>query len=159
MVGTTPDMWCSSCDESRAELLPAPPPGQHTVTIKHDPESHEIEGCHDDCEAIVQCTGVTDECRTWWECTICRDTYHGLDEDGRDQFDEDLYETEVAHGVEHKRIDGMWMTPSNACLSRTLDNDAGELAYTLPDGEHPVDIDCDEGFVTVTATAPEGAPA
>lgn len=121
---------------------------QHTAAIRHDPESHALD-CHDDCRVSLACPGVTDSCRTWWECTICRDALHGMDEDARDQFDEDLYETEVAHGEEHRQIDGMWMTPSNDCIGLSLDTDAGDLVDTLPDGDHPVDLACDEGFVNV----------
>lgn len=130
-------------------------PTRHTVTIKHDPESHEFD-CHDDCTASLTCFGVTDACRCWWECDACREATAGMTDEQRDDYDEQLWDTSEAHGVEHQHIDGMWMTESNDCLTQALDSDAGYLVDTLPDGEHPVDIDCQEGFVYVHALAADG---
>lgn len=122
----------------------------HTVTIKHDPESHECD-CHDDCTAELHCPGVQDTCRCWWECDTCRDAVKGMDDQARDDYDERLWDTSEAHGVEHQHIDGMWMTAGNSCVVHELESDAGELVDTLPDGEHPIDYDCDDGFVYVRA--------
>lgn len=120
----------------------------HVVTIKHDAESH-VYHCHDDCTAVVTCPGVTNACRCWLECTTCRDATAGLDDEARGDYDERLYDQQEAHGEEHQRIDGMWMTPTDHCLSQELDTDADELVYTLDEGEHPVDVNCEESFVYV----------
>lgn len=112
--------------------------GAHEVEITHDAESHACD-CHDDCRAAIICHGVTDDCRTWWAC---------LDHDHPkpEEFEWDDIE---AHGVLHRWIDGCWMTPSEQCIGHTLDDDADELVYELPNGRYPVDLDCDEGFVSV----------
>lgn len=125
----------------------------HVVTIKHDAESHEYD-CHDDCTATLTCPGVTDSCRCWWECTACWDARKGLDADALDEYDDRLSEEGEAHGVEHQHIDGMWMTPTDRCLTSSLDTDADELVDALPDGDHLVDLDCQDGFVYVTAIKP-----
>ena len=123
----------------------------HTVTIKHDQESHACgDGCHDECTADLQCSGVTDACRCWWECDTCREAMRGLDVDALADFEENLDTEGEAHGKEHQRIDGMWMTPTAQCLTQALETDAYDLVHTLPEGEHSVDIDCDEGYVYIT---------
>lgn len=121
----------------------------HTVTIKHDPESHEIEDCHDDCEATINCPGVLDSCRAWWECQQCRDEAETLSGEALDDREERLYDEEEAHGVEHQRIDGRWMTPTDRCIGIEFETDANDLVWSLPDGTFPVDLECDEGFVYV----------
>lgn len=125
----------------------------HSVTITHDPASHKL-GCHDECTEQVTCTGVTDACRCWWRCDTCHTIREGLSDEEITAFDERLEDEEHAHGKEHQRIDGDWMTPSNQCLVHVMENDAYELVFRLPDGVHPVDIDSDEGFVYVTAIEP-----
>lgn len=123
----------------------------HTVTIKHDPASH-AEDCHDDCTVDVHCPGVTDKCRTWWECNVCRIAMASMDSDDRAKWEDLMYDEDDGawHGVDHSHIDGMWMTPSEDCLlTSSLDNNADDLVYELPEGVHPVDLDCDEGFVNV----------
>jgi hypothetical protein len=122
----------------------------HTVTIKHDAESHEYD-CHDACEATVECSGVTDTCRVWWECDTCRAAKKDMTDERRDDYDEQLWDTSEAHGVEHQHIDCVWMTPGDSCLVYELETDASDLVPTLPDGVHPVGIDCDDGFVYVQA--------
>jgi hypothetical protein len=129
----------------------------HIVTIKHDPESHAFD-CHDECTAALSCPGVIDSCRCWMECTTCHDTCRDMSSDALDDFDDRLHEEGEAHGIEHQHIDGMWMTPSERCITQELEHDADYLVSDLPDGEHSVDLDCDEGFVYVTpATATKDA--
>ena len=131
--------------------------GLHVVRIKHDPESHEYD-CHDDCAAEVICPGVTNACRTWWECNRCRAVLRRVDAHGADLYDDRLSERGEAHGVDHEHIDGMWMTPSDQCLSTACDeHDAGELVSVLPDGDHPVDLDWEEGFLMVRLIGPTPA--
>ena len=124
---------------------------RHVVRIKHDPESHEIEDCHDDCTAEVICLGTTDACRTWWECRRCMRVLSRVDQAGAFEYDDRVDERGgVAHGVDHQRIDGMWMTPSETCLSRAAeDDDSYDLIYDLADGDHPVTIDYEEGYLSV----------
>lgn len=123
--------------------------GEHMVRVTHDAESHEYD-CHDDCKVQIICTGVTDACRTWWECPVCQDARAALDGDDLDDFDEALHEAGEVHGIDHQWIDGMWMTPSEDCLgSNMLDNDAHDLVDELATGDHPVDLTCDDGFVYV----------
>lgn len=127
--------------------------GAHVVMIKHDPESHEYD-CHDECTASLTCPCVDDACRCWFECATCRDATRDMDGGALDEFDDRLYEEGEAHGVEHQRIDGMWMTPTDRCIGHELETNASELIYDLPDGEHPVDLDCDDGFVYITPIRP-----
>lgn len=122
----------------------------HVVTIEHDSKSHEYD-CHEHCTASLSCPGVADHCRCWLECTVCRDAAQGMDAEAMDEYDEALYRDGDAHGEEHQRIDGMWMTPTDRCLSQELDTDASELVGVLAEGDHPVDIQCEEDFVYVTA--------
>lgn len=119
----------------------------HTVTIKHDPESHEVD-CHDECTATLTCSGVTDNCRCWWECDTCREASR-VDGDDADEYADRLDEYSEAHGVEHQHIDGMWMVPTDRCLGAEMESDVGYLVDALSDGDHPVELDCEDGFVYV----------
>ena len=121
----------------------------HTLTIRHDPESHAYD-CHDDCTATLTCHGVTDSCRCWYECDACRDVKKGMDDAALDEYDERLWDEGVAHGVEHQHINGMWMTPTDFCLTREMETDAAEHVSDLSDGDYPVELDCDEDFVYVS---------
>lgn len=135
----------------------------HILRIKHDAESHEIENCHDDCEADVICPGVTDTCRAWWECGDCLKASRNLSGEALENFDEQLYDQGEAHGKDHQRIDGMWMTPTTECISSAMKHNGGDFIDQLPDGDHPCDLDCEEGFVYVipikTAAPPDENPA
>lgn len=122
----------------------------HIVRITHDPESHAAaEDCHDDCTAEVICPGVTEACRCWWECGTCRDVRVGMSTAERAENDDRLLDDGEAHGVDHLWIDGMWMTPGTSCISAAMDTDADQLVDRLPTGDHPVDLECEEGFVYV----------
>lgn len=129
----------------------------HTVVIKHDPASHEFEDCHDECTATLACPGVTDSCRVWWECTTCREARSKLDGDALGDFDENLHYTGEAHGNDHQWINGVWMTPGGGCYALELESDAADLVWTLPEGEHLVDIDSGDDCTYVTALTPEEA--
>lgn len=120
----------------------------HVLRITHDPESHaEAEDCHDGCTAEVICPGVTNFCRVWWECDECQAVRDQLDELELDHFDDQLYEDGEAHGVDHQRIDGMWMTPGTTCFAHELETNAHDFVDELAAGDHPIDLDCDEGYV------------
>lgn len=119
----------------------------HLLRIVHDPESHELEDCHDGCKAEVVCPGVTDSCRVWWECDPCAVQRDAMSAASRDEYDVRLDESGEAHGVDHQWIDGMWMTPGTTCIAYAMDTDADEFVDELAAGDYPVDLDCDEGFV------------
>ncbi len=131
----------------------------HLLRIVHDAESHEYD-CHDGCEADVICPGVVDSCRTWWECDTCRIARRAMTLDQLEDHDEQLYAAGEAHGVDHQRIDGVWMTPGTTCLAYSLESNAGDFVDELPDGDHMVDLDYDDGYVHLHLinTATEGAP-
>lgn len=75
-------------------------PEPHLVRINHDAESHAAgDDCHDDCTAEIICPGVTDACRTWWECGTCIDARRGMDDQQLEDHDELLWEAGAAHGV------------------------------------------------------------
>ena len=122
---------------------------QHIVRVQHDPESHEYD-CHDDCTARVICNGVTDACRVWWECERCQEVLARLDSSGKDEYHERLHERGEAHGRDHEHINGVWMTPGHQCLSVACEeDDALDLVPQLPDGDYPVSIDWEEGYLMV----------
>ena len=116
-------------------------------------------------QVAIECSGVTRSCRTWWECRKpCDDERARLGLDP-DSYDEHLWEFGEAHGVEHERINGEWMTPSDppTCIGHTLDNayeSAQEVAAFDLDckpGRYQIDLDTDDFGVTVRlATPPEG---
>lgn len=118
----------------------------HKVKVAHDAASHDF-GCHDDCEVEIICPGVTDSCRCWQECEDCRKARTRVD---LEAFDERLREAGEAHGIDHEWIDGVWMTPTRACVTAALESDAGDLVYTLPEGLHPISVDCEDDFVHVS---------
>lgn len=75
----------------------------------------------------VECPGVTESCRAWREC--------GCPESASDDF----WDIAEAHGVEHARIDGVWMVRSDRCFVVTAD-DMHEAAQDLglPEGRWPI---------------------
>ncbi|MFG3710824.1 hypothetical protein [Micromonospora sp. NPDC047730] len=85
---------------------------------------------------VIECPGVTDACRAWVDCPQ-RDEEHN---------DDALEDDPVAHGVEHRWIDGDWMVRTDDCLVRTHMY-AGEIAaeLNLPPGRHPVGHDFGDG--------------
>ena len=120
----------------------------HILTITHNAESHEYD-CHDDCTATLTCPGVTDSCRCWWECATCHEVTKSMDDDVLDEYDDQRAEAGEAHGVEHQHIDCMWMTPTDRCITQDLEHDAFEWISVLSEGAHEVDLDCEEGFITI----------
>lgn len=146
--------WLDHDSEHQVAAAAPQPEYAHVVRITHDPESHTIEDCHDDCAADLICNGVTDACRVWRECARCRAVLGRVDEHGRDLYDDRLYERGEAHGAEHQRLDGMWMTPTDECIGSACDeHDAYYLVAELPEGDYPVSLDWEEGYVTVRRAA------
>lgn len=120
----------------------------HAAVVAHSPDC-EPGDRHSECHITLVCPGVTDDCRCWWECGTCQAATADMDADDLDAFDDNLDESGEAHGVEHQRIDGMWMVPTDVCISQEMDSDAHELTFALPDGTYPVSFESDEGFLTV----------
>jgi hypothetical protein len=99
------------------------------ITAKPDPG----DGVHP--SFTIECPGVTDACRCWWECTTCKaaDIRH-LEDIGDD----------VAHGVRHEHVgDNGWSTPSDDCLlqiSEYTPDVVHDLVYglNLEVGRYPI---------------------
>jgi len=124
----------------------------HILRIKHDQACHE-DDCHDECSAELICPGATEACQVWWECPKCQETARGLDGDAYDDWMDRMWDEddEAWHGLDHSRIDGDWMVKSDPpqCMTYALEHNAYDLVDALPEGDHEVDLDCDEGFVYV----------
>lgn len=73
-------------------------------------------------------------CRVWRDCLV-QDAVHPEAEDVD-------YEPIEAHGVQHRWIDGYWMTPTNEC-GGYYDDDIFSLAGELGVGEHDVTVEYD----------------
>jgi hypothetical protein len=109
----------------------------HLLRVTADPAYPDDREEH---SGEVVCAGVTGNCRAWFEC---REEH---------EFDTDLYETvgdayyddvTVWHGVEHQRIDGDLMTPSEQCIGVALDgswDEANEQARAYAPGDYPCDL-------------------
>lgn len=82
----------------------------------------------------LECPGVSDWCREWRRCNPC--TKRAAEDVG---FDDELIYEEGAHGVEHRRIQGDWMVPTDRCLAKNhdgLSDSAGDV--TEEPGRYPV---------------------
>lgn len=115
----------------------------HVLVVSVDP---------DDSDAVVgaiECPGVTDACRVWWECQSCNNAIDGV---GNDKID-DVIEN-GAHGVEHTFGEYGLMAASDDCMAQALDaapEGIAEAAEGLLPGQYPVDVDYyGEGGITVT---------
>jgi hypothetical protein len=128
--------------------------GEHFLIVTIDPDDDEHR------DGSIECTGVTDACRTWWECR----EEHTWDRDEFEFFSDAVYEGEdLHHGVEHRVIDGMIMTPSEQCLGQALDSaweSAREAAEGLAPGRYPCHMtyEGDEYVcIELAAVAPAGS--
>jgi hypothetical protein len=106
----------------------------HKLLVSRDP---------DDADGVVGsvvCSGVTDACRTWWECREEHDWNRVEFERFTDAVDEG---DDMHHGVEHRVIDYVVMVPSVQCLAHTMNSgldSAHEAAQGLEPGEYPCDV-------------------
>lgn len=84
----------------------------------------------------VECPGVTDACRMYRECTACSvRAAAGLPPEADE-------ETGMGHGVPHRRIGGLWMTPTDDCYVQTIDGLADAVAdLNLSLGRYLIDHD------------------
>lgn len=100
----------------------------HTLVVTR---SEEDAGYPD---YAVECPGLSDGCRAWQVCGPCSARV-ATDE----AFDDELVEEGEAHGVEHQRLMGEWMVPTQACLVVTHDYlwDAANWITRAP-GRYPV---------------------
>ncbi len=88
-------------------------------------------------------------CIAWWECLACSTS------EEFEELKEQLYgngET-VIHGIAHQMIDGMIAHVGKACVTQCLDREFDFDPEELSVGDHPVDYDCDEGWVYITLAA------
>ena len=88
---------------------------------------------HPELNYAIECPGVTDACRAWWEC---RETH----------TEDDLYrmeEEEPIHGVLHQLVAGMWSTPGTECFVQIADSvpEEGEYVSKGAPGRYLVDFD------------------
>jgi hypothetical protein len=98
----------------------------HTLVVTLDDE--------DSVDYEVECPGISDDCRAWRVCTPCS-SRAATD----DQFNDELYDEEEMHGVEHQRLMGEWMVPTEACLVVTHDYLWDSASYvTREPGRYPV---------------------
>lgn len=132
-----------------------PDAGEPSGATKHWLIVTVDEDDDDSVRGSIECSGVTDLCRTWWEC----DEAHMFDEE---EF-VDLYDAidsgeDVHHGVEHRYIDGMIMTPSTQCYGQSIDSaveSANEAAHGLAPGRYPCEIDYEgDEYVSVHISPP-----
>lgn len=104
--------------------------GLHVIVVTEVPAPPDEPDAEREFNYEVECPGVTDVCRTWWECTICSDAL-AKDEDGsyRDRLDEDS----EAHGVEHRLMGFGWAVASGDCWAQVADErpDAIEDVFDL----------------------------
>ena len=116
----------------------------HTITITPHPQCEHCQSddpadwCENDpwtrrprrCLAwTITCPGVTERCRTWWECRECNNGDRGLKEH--------LEEHAEAHGIEHQRLPSGWATPGTSC-SYGLDDAYDRISDAIRDLEQPV---------------------
>lgn len=89
----------------------------------------------------LECPGVSDWCREWRTCDPC--TKRAAEDDG---FNDELHEEEGAHDVEHRKLHGDWMVPTERCLARLHDGlgDSAEEVSTKP-GRYPVFVTFEDG--------------
>lgn len=122
----------------------------HVLRITVDPDNPD-----DRCAEVI-CPGVTDACRTWWECTT---EDHEYDHRKYADLGEAILDGHTSyHGVEHRYIDNMLMTPSAQCFGQALDG-AVEAAHDEAAGRAPGDYPCDvvyegDGGVYIAVTSP-----
>lgn len=89
---------------------------------------------HPELTYVVECPGVTDVCRTWWECMES----HSEDDEER------MENEEPVHGAEHQRVGGLgWCTPGSQCFLTISDSipEEGEYATNGKPGRYPVGFD------------------
>lgn len=116
----------------------------HVIVVTEVPAPPDEPDAEPEFESKVECPGVTDSCRTWWECTICADA---LAKDEDDSYRDRLDENSEAHGVEHRLMEFGWAAPSQDCWAQVADDrpDAIEDVFRLDHrpmtvGRYPVVI-------------------
>jgi hypothetical protein len=86
----------------------------------------------------IECPGVADECRLWWECSTC--------EPSTAAAREAYFDDSEIHGAEHLLIDGRLMTATDRCYIATHES-LTDGVDDLPDspGRYPVRADFGDG--------------
>lgn len=104
------------------------PPPPHVLHVDVDrcgdcpPEGPLCADCTEEPELTytIECPGVTDACRTYWECR--RD--HSEDDIVRMENEEEV------HGALHTYVSGLgWATPSDRCYVQEADAVSEEGSY------------------------------
>lgn len=108
-------------------------------------------------EVSIQCPGVTDACRTWWECMECAKAIAGGNDDLRDE----LGENGEAHGVEHRYLENGWSVPGPQCWGQEcpdLYDAAVDLFKKGPiePGEYRVRLIPDDQYLSLDLVTDEG---
>lgn len=143
MVGGDPRDACNGLEEYVREAGGVSEP--HVIVVTEVPIPPDEPDAEREFDYKVECPGVTDACRTWWECTICTDAL-AKDEDGsyRDRLEDDG----EAHSVEHRLMEFGWAVPSEDCWAQVADDqpDAIEEVFdgaerSIEPGRYPVVID------------------
>lgn len=100
------------------------PPHVLVVTASDDPDWPKYS---------IECPGVTNDCRSWEPCGAA------CPRPMTDEQNDRLYEDGESHGVEHQRIQGEWMVPTERCFVAHFE-DLWEPARDLglPPGRWPV---------------------
>lgn len=117
----------------------------HVLIAEIDPDNHER------LSYSIDCPGVTDSCRTYWECREDHPEAAG-------EWDEE----EEIHGVPHRRIPGLgWSIPSGQCYVANHDAlpEEGEEIARGRVGRWPVDHEVGDGTELYLHEIKPSAPA
>lgn len=117
----------------------------HVIVVTEVPAPPIEPGAEREFNLAIECPGVTDACRTWWQCTKCEDALAlDVDDSYRNRLDEDS----EAHGVEHRLMPFGWAVRSEECWAQVSDDrmDAIEEVFDrakrpIEPGRYPVVID------------------
>jgi len=109
---------------------------QHFLIVTTDPDDPNDADLF---EYMVECPGVTDECRRYEDC-VPNDAERELLDKAMDNEAEP-----VAHGVKHLEIDGTWCAATNLCNVRDHDGLPDAVTGRFTVGRHAIDWDFGDG--------------
>ena len=146
---------------------PALSPGDHLIVVEdeydlEDSRARDADGSQslleeyrrEDMRARLVCTGIDDACRYWTECV--EHTHPNADD-----LDADPSTDPVSiEGVDHRWLDGSWMTRTDSCVVLADGYESGEVvgipkAVGYVPGVYPIYFEWDEGvYVEVDEANP-----